>query len=145
MAESIGSMSSGSGSFKAFIPRCLYLVDDSAPWYYIDGRKGPSEFRHHAPTPALGSSRKRASPVLGPELLEQVADCDLAVVLGQDVFGCRPDGSRRGGAASLEVGESERVVDLDVLDPAQLVGEPLGPLLEVAVAGGDFGGGRRYL
>ncbi len=27
MAESIGSMSSGSGSFKPLIPRCLYVVD----------------------------------------------------------------------------------------------------------------------
>src|SRR2546428_1864794 len=60
IAESIGSMSSGSGIFT-LIPRCLYLVDGAARWYYIGGRSNrppqlsspPPPPPRHTPPPAL--------------------------------------------------------------------------------------------
>src|SRR2546428_13735678 len=51
IAESIGSMSSGSGNFK-LIPRCLYLVDGAARWYYIGGPSNrPPHFDSPPPPP----------------------------------------------------------------------------------------------
>src|SRR5258708_3319117 len=157
IAESIGSMSGGSGSFKVFVPSCLYLVDSVRGWYYIGGRTGPLNSTSR-PHPSLGKLAQAGFPLfrhqmlaeagfslLFPESVEQIADGDLAVFLGQGLLGGQPDPPRRDRAACLKVGEAQCVVDLDVGDAAELVGQPLRPLLEVAVAGSDLGDGGRDL
>src|SRR5689334_23347207 len=76
IAESIGSMSVGSGSFKVVVPSCLYLVDGGPRWYYIGGRRGPLNSTPR-PHPSLGKLAQAGFPFLAAESLEQVPDRDL--------------------------------------------------------------------
>src|SRR5437870_6795042 len=64
IAGSIGSMSSGSGNFK-LIPRCLYLVDGAARWYYVGGRSNrPLDLDSAAP-PQAGQVGEAGVPPFG--------------------------------------------------------------------------------
>src|SRR5205823_5802619 len=130
IAESIGSMSSGSGNFK-LVPSCLYLVDSPAGWYYIVGRSNrplnlditpppqpgklaqagfPSFWPYARAVPPTRRLRRRPPQQVGGELpffwlepLQKVSDRDRAVFLGQDFPGCGPDAARGHGTPGFEI------------------------------------------
>src|ERR1700737_2274655 len=142
-ADSIGSMSSGIGSFNTGIyPQFVYILWTNGPCATISpvGKAG-SEFRLHAPTPALGSSRKRASrfsatrrKASGPEPLQKLRDGHVAIVLAKHGLGRVPDRLRLGGAAVGERGELDRAEQLDLRNLLQLLRRPARPLRGVALA-----------
>src|SRR5205823_11425776 len=69
IAESIGSMSSGSGNFK-LVPSCLYLVDSPAGWYYIVGRSNRPLNLDTTPPPQPGKLAQAGFPLFGQKLAQ---------------------------------------------------------------------------
>src|SRR6185437_14908080 len=138
-AESIGSMSSGIGSFKLFVPRCLYLVEAHTLCYHIGGHTGPPNSTPR-PHPSLGKLAQAGFPLFGARAallghpLEQVGHRQVPVVLAQDGLRRLPDGPGGGRPAVGQVVELQGAVELDVGHAEQLLAKPLRPCVGVAVA-----------